>query len=77
GLVEELQEIGVKLAIDDFGTGYSSLNAVKNIQIDTLKIDKSLVDEVLGSDRSMAILATIIELGKNLGADVVVEGLET
>ncbi|WP_167399181.1 putative bifunctional diguanylate cyclase/phosphodiesterase [Planococcus maitriensis] len=77
GLVEELQEIGVKLAIDDFGTGYSSLNAVKNIQIDTLKIDKSLVDEVLGSDRSMAILATIIELGKNLGAEVVVEGLET
>ncbi len=77
GLVEELQDIGVKLAIDDFGTGYSSLNAVKNIQIDTLKIDKSLVDEVLGSDRSMAILATIIELGKNLGADVVVEGLET
>lgn len=76
-LVEELQELGVKLAIDDFGTGYSSLNAVKNIQIDTLKIDKSLVDEVLGSDRSMAILATIIELGKNLGADVVVEGLET
>ncbi|MEZ0482220.1 putative bifunctional diguanylate cyclase/phosphodiesterase [Planococcus sp. SSTMD024] len=76
-LVEELQKIGVKLAIDDFGTGYSSLNAVKNIQIDTLKIDKSLVDEVLGSDRSMAILATIIELGKNLGADVVVEGLET
>ncbi|MBT2583945.1 EAL domain-containing protein [Planococcus sp. ISL-109] len=77
GLVEELQEIGVKLAIDDFGTGYSSLNAVKKIQIDTLKIDKSLVDEVLGSDRSMAILATIIELGKNLGAEVVVEGLET
>ncbi|MDE0584652.1 bifunctional diguanylate cyclase/phosphodiesterase [Planococcus sp. A6] len=76
-LVEELQALGVKLAIDDFGTGYSSLNAVKNIQIDTLKIDKSLVDEVLGSDRSMAILATIIELGKNLGADVVVEGLET
>ncbi len=76
-LVEDLQELGVKLAIDDFGTGYSSLNAVKNIQIDTLKIDKSLVDEVLGSDRSMAILATIIELGKNLGADVVVEGLET
>lgn len=77
GLVEELQKIGVKLAIDDFGTGYSSLNAIKNIQIDTLKIDKSLVDEVLGSERSMAILATIIELGKNLGADVVVEGLET
>ena len=76
-LVEELQAIGVKLAIDDFGTGYSSLNAIKNIQIDTLKIDKSLVDEVLGSDRSMAILATIIELGKNLGAEVVVEGLET
>ncbi|MDN5710252.1 MAG: EAL domain-containing protein [Planococcus sp. (in: firmicutes)] len=76
-LVEELQTLGVKLAIDDFGTGYSSLNAVKNIQIDTLKIDKSLVDEVLGSDRSMAILTTIIELGKNLGADVVVEGLET
>lgn len=76
-LVEKLQELGVKLAIDDFGTGYSSLNAVKNIQVDTLKIDKSLVDEVLGSDRSMAILATIIELGKNLGADVVVEGLET
>ncbi|MGM0899189.1 MAG: EAL domain-containing protein [Bacillota bacterium] len=76
-LLEELKGIGVKLAIDDFGTGYSSLNAVKNIQVDTLKIDKSLVDEVLGSDRSMAILATIIELGKNLNAEVVIEGLET
>lgn len=76
-LLQELKAIGVNLAIDDFGTGYSSLNAVKNIQVDTLKIDKSLVDEVLGSDRSMAILTTIIELGRNLGAEVVVEGLET
>ncbi|MFC6038913.1 PAS domain S-box protein [Paenisporosarcina macmurdoensis] len=63
-LIEELKAVGVKIAIDDFGAGYSSLNVIKNVEIDTLKIDKSLIDEVLSNRRNMFILASIIDVGK-------------
>lgn len=72
----ELKELGLRIAIDDFGAGYSSLNVVKNIEIDTLKIDKSLMDEVLINRRNLFILAAIIEVGKNLNARIVIEGIE-
>lgn len=75
-LIQELKKLGVKIAIDDFGTGYSSLNVIKNVEIDTLKIDKSLIDEVLGNSRNLFILAAIIDVGKNLNAQVIVEGIE-
>lgn len=75
-LIHELKKLGVKIAIDDFGTGYSSLNVIKNVEIDTLKIDKSLIDEVLGNRRNLFILAAIIDVGKNLNAQVIVEGIE-
>lgn len=75
-LIDELKKLGVKIAIDDFGAGYSSLNVIKNVEIDTLKIDKSLIDEVLSNPRNMFILAAIIDVGKNLNAEVVVEGIE-
>ncbi|TWT07836.1 EAL domain-containing protein [Planococcus sp. CPCC 101016] len=75
-LIQELKKLGVKIAIDDFGTGYSSLNMIKNVEIDTLKIDKSLIDEVLGNRRNLFILAAIIDVGKNLNAQVIVEGIE-
>lgn len=75
-LIQELKKLGVKIAIDDFGAGYSSLNVIKNIEIDTLKIDKSLLDEVLSNQRNLFILTAIIDVGKNLHAQVVVEGIE-
>nr|WP_285228693.1 EAL domain-containing protein [Planococcus sp. ISL-110] len=75
-LIQELKKLGVKIAIDDFGAGYSSLNVIKNVEIDTLKIDKSLIDEVLSNRRNLFILTAIIDVGKNLNAQVVVEGIE-
>lgn len=72
----ELKTLGLRIAIDDFGAGYSSLNVVKNVEIDTLKIDKSLIDEVLINRRNLFILASIIEVGKNLDARIVIEGIE-
>ncbi|MGI2328915.1 EAL domain-containing protein [Planococcus sp. YIM B11945] len=76
-LIEDLKRLGIKIAIDDFGAGYSSLNVIKNVEIDTLKIDKSLIDEVLDNQRNMSILTAIIEVGKSLHTDVVIEGIET
>jgi diguanylate cyclase (GGDEF)-like protein/PAS domain S-box-containing protein len=75
-IICELKALGLRIAIDDFGAGYSSLNVVKNIEIDTLKIDKSLIDEVLINRRNLFILAAIIEVGKNLDARIVIEGIE-
>lgn len=75
-IICELKELGLRIAIDDFGAGYSSLNVMKNIEIDTLKIDKSLIDEVLINRRNLFILAAIIEVGKNLDARIVIEGIE-
>ncbi|MFD1031455.1 EAL domain-containing protein [Metaplanococcus flavidus] len=76
-IINELKKLGLKIAIDDFGAGYSSLNVIKNVEIDTLKIDKSLIDEILSNRRNMFILAAIIDVGKNLNAEVIVEGIET
>ncbi|MBT2582803.1 EAL domain-containing protein [Planococcus sp. ISL-109] len=75
-IICELKALGLRIAIDDFGAGYSSLKVVKNVEIDTLKIDKSLMDEVLINRRNLFILAAIIEVGKNLDARIVIEGIE-
>ncbi len=76
-LLMALKEIGVKLAIDDFGTGYSSLNYLKNFPLDTLKIDKSFVDEVVTNSKDAAIAQTIVQLACNLGLNTIAEGVET
>lgn len=72
--LKELKNIGVKISIDDFGTGYSSLSYLKHLPIDTLKIDKSFIDD-LHIDGE-AIVNTIINLGKNLQLTVIAEGIE-
>jgi diguanylate cyclase (GGDEF)-like protein/PAS domain S-box-containing protein len=76
-VIEEIKALGVKMAIDDFGAGYSSLNVIKNVEIDTLKIDKSLIDDVTSNHRNFSILTAIIGVGKSLQTDIVVEGIET
>jgi len=73
--IQKLKELGVNVSIDDFGTGYSSLSYLKQLPIDTLKIDKSFIDDL---DRDGEIIAnTIIHMGKNLNFRVIAEGIES
>jgi EAL domain-containing protein (putative c-di-GMP-specific phosphodiesterase class I) len=75
--LEELQALGVQVAIDDFGTGYSSLSYLKELPVDLIKIDRSFVADLPGSDASAAIVAAATELSHRLGFEVVAEGVET
>ena len=75
--LNDLKELGVRLSIDDFGTGYSSLNYLRKYTIDTLKIDRSFIEDI-GSDYNAKILAAaIIAMGHSLEKRVVAEGVET
>lgn len=75
--LRHLRELGVKIAIDDFGTGYSSLAYLRHFELDTLKIDRLFVANMLDSPRDAAVVSTIIDLGRHLGLEVIAEGVET
>jgi diguanylate cyclase (GGDEF)-like protein len=72
-----ISRLGVRLALDDFGSGYSSLSYMRRFPIDTLKIDKSFIDELTTSTEGHALVAAITQLGRTLGLTVVAEGLES
>ena len=76
-ILDVLNEIGFGLAIDDFGTGFSSMAYLKELPVDTLKIDKSFIDDLIESQSDRAIVKSVIELGHNLRCQVVAEGVET
>jgi diguanylate cyclase (GGDEF)-like protein len=75
-ILRGLSDLGVSIAIDDFGTGYSSLAWLKELPIDTLKIDQSFLRDLGGGSRDTAIVRSIIELGHNLDCKVIAEGVE-
>ena len=75
--LNELRQLGIKIAIDDFGTGYSSLSYLKRFPIDTLKIDKTFVDDVTTNKDDAAIAKAIVMMGHALDVTVIAEGVET
>jgi predicted signal transduction protein with EAL and GGDEF domain len=76
-ILGELKKLGVRLSMDDFGTGYSSLSYLRRFSLDTLKIDRSFVSEMENSSENRAIVQMIMSLGRDLGMEMVAEGVET
>lgn len=76
-IIKELKAFGVKVALDDFGTGYSSLSYLKDLDIDTLKIDKSFIDGITLKSANDAIVKSLIFLSKEVNINIVAEGVET
>jgi len=76
-LLTEIRKLGINIALDDFGTGYSSLSYLKLLPINTLKIDKSFIDNIVTNDREKSIVDGIIQLAQKIGLDVIAEGAES
>lgn len=76
-IMNQLKKLDMEISLDDFGTGYSSLSYLKTLPIDTIKLDKAFVENFLNDKSDMAILKTIIALGKNLDKQIIAEGVET
>ncbi len=72
-----LRAMGVRFSMDDFGTGYSSLSSLRKLPFDQIKIDQSFVHDILTGSDDAIIVQAIISMAKNIGMDVIAEGVET
>jgi EAL domain-containing protein (putative c-di-GMP-specific phosphodiesterase class I) len=76
-ILQAIRLMGVRIAIDDFGTGFSSLSYLAKLPVDTLKIDRSFVLDLMDGPEGLALVSTIITLAHSLKLKVVAEGVET
>lgn len=76
GHLMELRKLGVKISLDDFGTGYSSLSLLKDISVDSVKIDRSFVQYVTEVNDTAAIVTAVSQLGNKMHLNVIAEGVE-
>ena len=76
-VVKSLKNSGFTMLMDDFGSGYSSLNMLKTTQFDVLKIDRDFLSEFMESERGRKIIAHTISMSRDIGLDIIAEGVET
>ena len=75
--LSQLRAAGVRIAVDDFGTGFCSLAYLTSLPLDSLKIDRGLVADIVGGSRDRIVVKAMIRLARELGLQVVIEGVET
>ena len=76
-ILKHIAELGCGIAIDDYGTGYSSLAYLKSLPINTLKIDREFISQMMEDSQDQIIVRSTVQLAHNLGLDVTAEGIET
>ncbi len=72
----DLKAMGILISIDDFGTGFSSFASLKHLDVDSLKIDKYFIDDMITDYKAQLLIGSMIEMGHNLGYEIVAEGIE-
>jgi len=75
--LDGLHEMGITISLDDFGTGYSSLSYLRRLPIQQIKVDRGFVQDAVNTARSAALVANVIRIGRDLGQNVLAEGVET
>jgi EAL domain-containing protein (putative c-di-GMP-specific phosphodiesterase class I) len=76
-VLQALRHSGVRVALDDFGTGYAGLDHLRELELDTIKIDRAFVDQMLTKPEEARIVRAIVSLSRSLGLKTTAEGIET
>lgn len=76
-VVQKMKDAGFTMLMDDFGSGYSSLNMLQKTQFDVLKIDRGFLSEFMESSRGRKIISHTISMSRDIGLDIIAEGVET
>ncbi len=75
--IKTIRGLGMRVSLDDFGTGYSSLSYLKQLLIDTLKIDRTFIETAVKDSSSSIIYESVVDMANKLGFETVAEGVET